>query len=267
MFTYPEIDPIALALGPLKIHWYGLMYLLGFAAALGLGLLRARVSWSPVKVKQVEDLVFYAAIGVVVGGRIGYVVFYNFSAFIADPLWLLRIWEGGMSFHGGLCGVIVAMWLFARKIQQPFLQVMDFTALLIPTGLFFGRIGNFIGQELWGRATDSQWGIVFPNDPEQLTRHASQLYEAVLEGLLMFIVLWIYARKPRPTAAVCSLFIILYGIFRFIVEFFREPDAHISFDLFGWMTRGQILSTPMIIVGLIFFIGAYINANNVKRAS
>ncbi|WP_096085195.1 prolipoprotein diacylglyceryl transferase [Agaribacterium haliotis] len=261
MFTYPEIDPVAIALGPLKIHWYGIMYLLAFASALGLGLLRARKSWSPVKPKQMEDAVFYAAVGVVAGGRIGYVVFYNFADFVADPLWLFRLWEGGMSFHGGMLGVVVAMWLYTRKIKQPFLKMMDFAAPLVPAGLFFGRIGNFIGQELWGRPTDSAWGMIFPKDPEQLSRHPSQLYEAFLEGIVIFVVLWIYSRKPRPTAAVSSLFLILYGSFRFTVEFFREPDAHIQFDLFGWMTRGQILCVPMVIIGLIFFAGAYIKAN------
>ncbi|WP_370980825.1 prolipoprotein diacylglyceryl transferase [Agaribacterium sp. ZY112] len=265
MFSYPEIDPVAIAIGPLEVHWYGLMYLLAFAVALLLGLWRARLSWTVLQPKQVEDLVFYSAVGVIIGGRLGYVLFYNFPAFLADPLWLFRLWEGGMSFHGGLLGTVIAILLYARKIGKPFLRVMDFAALLVPTGLFFGRLGNFIGQELWGRPTDSAWGMVFPKDPEQLNRHASQLYEAFLEGLLIAIVLWFYARKPRPTAALSSLFLILYGVFRFVVEFFREPDAHIQFDLFGWMTRGQILCVPMVVIGLIFFIGAYIHASSSKE--
>lgn len=264
-WSYPEIDPVAFTLGPLTVHWYGLMYLLAFVTAWFIGIQTARRQWSPVKPKQVEDLVFYAALGVVVGGRVGYVFFYNFGAFIDDPIWLFRIWEGGMSFHGGLLGVIVAMVLFARKLNQPFLKVMDFMAPLVPSGLFFGRIGNFIGQELWGRSTDGPWGMVFPNDPLGLARHPSQLYEALLEGLVIFVVLLWFARKPRPAGAICSLFVILYGIFRFTVEFVREPDAHIQFDLFDWMTRGQILSTPMIIVGLAVFIWAMFLRSKTQR--
>lgn len=261
MWSYPEIDPVAFSLGPVSVHWYGLMYLCAFAAAWAIGVYRARAPWSPLKPNQVEDLVFYAALGVVLGGRLGYVFFYNFAAFIEDPLWLFRVWEGGMSFHGGLLGVIVAMVLFSRKLNQPFLKVMDFVAPLVPTGLLFGRLGNFIGQELWGRETGSVFGMVFPRDPEQLTRHPSQLYEAFLEGLVIFCILYWYSSKPRPAGAVCSLFLILYGVFRFSVEFFREPDAHIQFDLFDWVTRGQLLSAPMVLVGAIFLVGAYLSQN------
>jgi len=258
MWTYPEIDPVAFSLGPLSVHWYGLMYLAAFGCAWALGLYRSRQAWSPVKAKQVEDFIFYAAMGVVLGGRFGYVFFYNFSAFLEDPLWLFRVWEGGMSFHGGLLGVVFAVWLFSRKVGQPFLRVMDFGAVLVPAGLFFGRIGNFIGQELWGRATDVSWGMVFPKDKEQLVRHPSQLYEAFLEGFVIFCVLLWFSRKPRPAGAVCSLFLILYGVFRFTVEFYREPDEHLKSELlFGWVTRGQVFSTPMIAVGIIFLIGAY----------
>lgn len=264
MWNYPEIDPVAFSLGPLTVHWYGLMYLLAFGCAWGLGVYRAKQPWSPVKSNQVEDLVFYGAMGVVIGARVGYVFIYNFPAFVDDPLWLFRIWEGGMSFHGGLLGVIVAMALFARKLNQPFLRVMDFVAPLVPSGLLFGRIGNFIGQELWGRETDVPWAMVFPKDPELLARHPSQLYEAFLEGLVILIVLFWFSRKQRPTGAVCALFVILYGAFRFTVEFFREPDAHIQYDLFDWVTRGQILSTPMVMVGLAVFIWAY--ARNKERA-
>ncbi len=258
MWSYPEIDPVAISLGPLKVHWYGLMYLLAFASAWGMGVIRARQPWRPLQPKQVEDLIFYAAMGTVIGGRLGYVFFYNFGQFVEDPLWLFRVWEGGMSFHGGLLGVITACFIYARRISQPFLAVMDFIAPLVPAGLFFGRIGNFIGQELWGRETTVPWGVIFPNDDLGLVRHPSQLYEAFLEGLVILLVLTWYARKPRPTGAVCSLFLILYGLFRFSVEFVREPDAHIQFDLFDWMTRGQILSAPMVAIGLIFFVGAYI---------
>jgi len=267
MWSYPEIDPVAFSIGPLSVHWYGLMYLMAFAAAWGLGLYRARLSWTPVAPKQVEDFVFYSAMGVVIGGRLGYVFFYNFAEFLNDPLWLFRVWEGGMSFHGGLLGVVVAVWMFARKIGQPFLKVMDFGAVLVPTGLLFGRIGNFIGQELWGRETDVAWGMVFPADPEQLVRHPSQLYEAFFEGFVIFCVLFWFSRKPRPAGAVCSLFLILYGAFRFGVEFFREPDAHIQFDLFDWVTRGQILSTPMIIVGVLFMVGAYMHNKQKAEAA
>ncbi len=258
MFSYPEIDPVALSIGPLNVHWYGIMYLFGFAGAWAFGVYRSRQSWSPVNAKQVEDLIFYGALGVVLGGRVGYVFFYNFNQFMEDPIWLFRIWDGGMSFHGGLLGVIAAMALFAVRINQPFLRVMDYVAPLVPIGLFFGRIGNFIGQELWGRETTAWWGIKFPADAEDLVRHPSQLYEAFLEGIVLFIILYLYSRKPRPTGAVCSLFLIGYGVFRFSVEFVREPDAHIQFDLFDWMTRGQLLSAPMIVIGLMFFIGAYV---------
>ena len=258
MWSYPEIDPVAFSIGPLSVHWYGLMYLFAFAVAWGIGMVRAKASWSPVKPSQVEDLVFYAALGVVIGGRLGYVFFYNIDEFLGDPLWLFRVWEGGMSFHGGLLGVIVAMLLYSKKLKQPFLRIMDFVAPMVPTGLLFGRLGNFIGQELWGRETASPWGMVFPRDTELLLRHPSQLYEAFLEGFVIFCVLFWYSRKPRPNGAVCSLFLILYGVFRFFVEFFREPDEHIKFDLFDWVTRGQILSTPMVLVGIVFLVGAYI---------
>lgn len=265
MLTYPEIDPVALDLGRIKIHWYGLMYLIGFACAWFIGMHRGRQPWSPVKSNQVEDLVFYAALGVVIGGRIGYVFFYNFGQFLDDPLWLFRVWEGGMSFHGGAIGVLVAMALFARRLGQSFLRVMDFVVVLAPAGLLCGRIGNFIGQELWGRETTSPLGMIFPKDPDALIRHPSQLYEAVLEGLVLFVVLFWFSRRQRPAGSVGALFLMGYGVFRFGVEFFREPDAHIQFDLFGWMTRGQILTTPMMIVGLIFFIGAYMRQASSRR--
>ena len=258
MLTYPNIDPVAIAIGPVKVHWYGIMYLLAFASAWALGWYRAGQSWRPVERKHMEDLLFYVALGVVLGGRFGYVMFYNFGQFLDDPLWLFRIWEGGMSFHGGLLGVIIAVALFARRIRQPFFRLMDFVAPLVPPGLLLGRLGNFIGGELWGRATDVPWAMVFPKDTAQLPRHPSQLYEAFLEGLVLFAVLYWYSRKPRPTAAVSALFVLLYGIFRFSIEFVREPDAHIQFDLFEWVTRGQILSTPMIIVGAVVLIGAYV---------
>lgn len=257
MLSYPNIDPVLVSVGPFTVHWYGVMYLLGFLGAWLLGRSRSQRAWSPVRQDQVEDLVVYAAFGVIVGGRCGYVLFYNFDKWVADPLWLFRLWEGGMAFHGGLLGVIVALFIFAKRIGQPFFAVSDFVAPLVPIGLGLGRLGNFIGQELWGRPTELPVGMVFPRDPEQLARHPSQLYQVALEGVALFCLLWLFSRKPRPTAAVSGLFLTLYGSFRFVVEFVREPDSHIGFDLFDWMTRGQILSLPMIIAGALMILWAY----------
>lgn len=257
MLTYPEIDPVALAIGPLKVHWYGLMYLAGFAAAWWLAVRRSRKPWSPVIKSEVEDMILYCAIGVVVGGRLGYVFFYNFGELLADPLSLFRVWEGGMSFHGGMLGVLAATALYARKIGTTFWALIDFVAPLVPIGLGLGRIGNFIGQELWGRPTDGPWGMVFPRDPDLLARHPSQLYQAFLEGLVLFAALWWFSSKPRPRMAVSGLFALLYGVFRFLTEFVREPDAHIGFDLFGWVTRGQILSLPLIALGIALLVWSY----------
>ncbi|ASP37718.1 prolipoprotein diacylglyceryl transferase [Bacterioplanes sanyensis] len=259
MLKYPDIDPVAIAIGPLQIHWYGLMYLLAFGTAWWLANYRARQPGSNWTAEQVSDLIFYGAMGVILGGRFGYVMFYNFSQFLDDPIWLLRVWEGGMSFHGGLLGVLIAVAIFARKYQKNFFDVGDFVAPLVPIGLMFGRIGNFIGGELWGRAADPQavpWAMVFPR-ADELARHPSQLYQAGLEGLMLFIVLWWYSSKPRPRMAVGAAFLLGYGIFRTIAEFFREPDAHIGFDLFGWMSRGQLLSLPMIVAGLLLMAWAY----------
>lgn len=261
MLKYPEIDPVAFSVGPLTVHWYGLMYLAGFAAAYALAMHRSGKDWTPIRKSQVDDLVVWVALGVILGGRCGYVFFYQFERFLEDPLWLFRVWEGGMSFHGGLLGVILAMVLYSRHIKISFLALMDFVAPLVPPGLGFGRIGNFIGQELWGRETTWEYGMIFPKDPEGLVRHASQLYQAALEGLLLFMILFLYSRKPRPIGTVGSLFLICYGAFRFIVEFFREPDSHIGFDFAGWMTRGQLLSLPMILVGIILFVWFYLRGN------
>ena len=256
MLTHPTIDPVAISLGPLDIHWYGLMYLLGFIAAWQLALWRSKRSWSPLRRDQVEDLIVYGAFGVILGGRFGYVIFYNFDKWLSDPFWLFRVWEGGMAFHGGLLGVIVAMLLYARKIRCPFLALTDFVAPLVPIGLGLGRIGNFIGQELWGRETESAWGMVFPADPLLLVRHPSQIYQACLEGLLLFVILFWFSRRDQPRGSTSALFLILYGAFRFLVEFTREPDRHIGFDLFGWMTRGQLLCIPMVLAGLLLLCGA-----------
>jgi len=257
MLRHPDIDPVALQLGPLSIHWYGLMYLAGFAAAWFLAKRRSHQPWSPLNEAQVEDLIFYGAVGVILGGRFGYVIFYNFPQFLQDPLWLLRVWEGGMAFHGGLLGVIVAVALYARKIKVPVAALWDFIAPLAPIGLGLGRIGNFIGQELWGRPTDGPLGMLFPRDPSQLPRHPSQLYQFALEGVVLFTILFFFTRKQRPPLAAGALFLLCYGSFRFLVEFVREPDSHIGFDAMGWLTRGQELSLPMIIIGGFLLVWAY----------
>lgn len=257
MLVYPHIDPVALHLGPVKVHWYGLMYLLGFAAAYLLGLWRAkRLGWSQ---DQVADLIFYAAMGVVLGGRAGYVLFYGFDRFLDNPLWLFYVWEGGMSFHGGFLGVLLAGWLFARRYQTPPMQILDLLALIVPPGLMFGRIGNFIGGELWGRpvgSPDFPLAMVFPH-VDNLPRHPSQLYEAGLEGLLLFLVILVFTLRPRPRMAASALFLIGYGLARFSIEFFREPDPGAGFVAFDWMTKGQLLTAPMIVVGAVLLLVAY----------
>ena len=251
---YPAIDPVAFALGPLTVHWYGIMYLLAFACAWWLATLQSRRPNSPVARAAVDDLIVWGAWGVILGGRVGYVVFYNAPAWAADPLLIVKIWQGGMSFHGGLIGVVVALLLYARKHRLCVVALFDFAAPLVPTGLLFGRLGNFIGQELWGRPTDVSWAMVFPMDPLQLPRHPSQLYEAFLEGALLFTLLLWFASKPRLRGQVGGLFLLGYGVARFSVEFFREPDQHIAANpglIAGleWMTRGQWLCLPMIVVG------------------
>jgi phosphatidylglycerol:prolipoprotein diacylglycerol transferase len=257
MLHHPDFDPVAIHLGPLKVHWYGLMYLCAFAAAWWLASGRAKRADSPVKPDQLEDLIFNGALGVVLGGRLGYVLLYGSGHAAEDPLWMLRIWEGGMSFHGGLVGVMIAMWWFARSRGQPLGAVLDFVAPIVPLGLGFGRIGNFIGQELWGRATDLPWGMVFSRDPLALARHPSQLYQAFLEGVLLFAILWWFSARPRPRWAVGGVFIGVYGLFRILVEFVREPDAGIGFVAFGWLTRGQLYSLPMLIGGIALVVWAY----------
>jgi len=251
-----DIDPIALSIGPLKVHWYGLMYLIGFAGAWWLGVLRAKKPGSGWNEEHVSDIIFWGAMGVVLGGRAGYVLFYNFDKFLADPLWLFAVWEGGMSFHGGLLGVIISMYWFGKKHDKSLMEMGDFIAPLIPIGLGAGRVGNFIGGELWGRTTDLPWGVVFPRGGD-LPRHPSQLYEFVLEGVVLFLVLWWFSSKPRPRMAVSGLFLLLYGVFRSMVEFVREPDAHIEFVAFNWLTMGQLLSLPMILIGGAFIWFAY----------
>lgn len=252
-----DIDPIAISLGPLQIHWYGLMYLVGFGAAYLLGNLRARQPGSGWTTEMVSDFIFWGAMGAVLGGRFGYVLFYNFDQFLADPLWLFAVWEGGMSFHGGLLGVLLVLVLFGRKHQKSFFEMGDFVAPLVPIGLGAGRLGNFIGGELWGRQTDVSWAVIFPRAGDGMARHPSQLYQLALEGVVLFLALWFYSSKPRPRAAVSGLFLALYGLFRTLVEFVREPDAHLGFIAFGWLTQGQLLSLPMIVGGLLLMWWAH----------
>lgn len=252
MITYPEIDPVAISIGLLKIHWYGLMYLIGFVAAWMLGLHRAKNSdygWSR---KQVEDVIFYGALGVILGGRLGYTLFYGFSNFIADPISIFYIWQGGMSFHGGMLGVFIALYLFGRKNGMSFFQVSDFIAPMVPIGLGAGRIGNFINMELIGRPVEAAvpWAMDFG---DHVARHPSSLYQALSEGLLLFAILWIYSSRYRPVMAVSAVFMLSYGSLRFITEFFRTPDAHLGFIAFDWLTMGQLLSLPMIIFGVVVY--------------
>ncbi len=253
MFVYPEIDPIAIELGPLAVRWYGLMYVIGILGGWWLGRVQARRPWSPLTAVQVDDMVTWIALGVILGGRVGSILFYNFGAFLDDPLMLLRIWEGGMSFHGGFLGVLVAMWFYGRSTGAGFWALTDFIAPVIPIGLGAGRIGNFINGELWGKVTDVPWAVVVNGVP----RHASQLYEAALEGLVLFVLLWTFASRQRPRMAVSGLFLVGYGVARFGVEFVRLPDEPIGYMAWGWLTRGQLLTAPMIIWGVILLVLAY----------
>jgi phosphatidylglycerol:prolipoprotein diacylglycerol transferase len=245
MLAYPDIDPVAIALGPLEIRWYGIAYLCAFAFAWWYGNRRApAVGWSR---DDVADLIFYGALGVVLGGRIGYVLFYGFERFLDDPLYLFAIRDGGMSFHGGLLGVAAGLVWFARKTGRRWLAVADFTAPLVPIGLGFGRLGNFVNRELPGRATDVAWALDWGDG---IGRHPSSLYQAFTEGLVLFAVLWWFTRRPRPAGATTGTFLIAYGVLRFTTEFFRRPDAHLGFVAFDWMTMGQILCLPMVAGGL-----------------
>ncbi len=250
MLVHPQFDPVALYLGPLSIHWYGLMYLLGFTLFMLLG--RYRIKHNPQAALNntiLDDLLFYGMLGVILGGRLGHVLFYQFDYYLQQPLEIFAVWKGGMSFHGGFLGVIAAMAILARKFKLQWLAVTDFIAPLVPLGLGAGRIGNFINAELWGRPTDVSWGMVFPN-VDTLPRHPSQIYEFALEGVVFFLLLWIYSAKPKPVGAVSGMFLIGYGVFRSVAEFFREPEDGFMGVLTLGVSMGQWLSLPMIIAGI-----------------
>ena len=264
MLMYPAIDPVALQIGPLAIHWYGLTYLAAFGLFMALGILRLRHepyasiagpgAWQR---RDVEDILFLGVAGVIAGGRLGYCLFYKPGYYLSNPLEIFAIWQGGMSFHGGMLGVLVAMVWFSRTRQRPWLQVMDFVAPCVPTGLAAGRVGNFINGELWGRfsSPDLPWGMVFPQSGSMLPRHPSQVYQFLLEGVLLFILLWLYARKPRKLGQVSGAFLFGYGVFRFIAEFFREPDNFLGILAMN-MSMGQWLSLPMIVAGVAMWVWA-----------
>lgn len=258
MIMYPNINPIAFQIGPLAVHWYGLMYLVGFLGAWLFLTLRLNQSTFPrgFTKDQLSDLVFYSALGVILGGRIGYMLFYAWPSLVAHPLSIFYIWQGGMSFHGGLIGVVIALSIYARKIGKSLVDITDFIAPVVPIGLGAGRLGNFINGELWGRVSDVPWAMVFPN-AGPMPRHPSQLYEFLLEGVVLFIILWTFSSKARPRWTVSGLFLLCYGFFRFLIEFVREPDEQIGYIAWGWLTKGQLLSLPMILLGLFLFAWGY----------
>ncbi|MEI6893310.1 MAG: prolipoprotein diacylglyceryl transferase [Colwellia sp.] len=255
---FPVIDPIIFSIGPVSLRWYGTMYLIGFIAAMLMANKAADRSEGLWTREQVSDLLFYSFLGVILGGRVGYVLFYQFDYFLSDPFYLLQIWQGGMSFHGGLLGVVLAVFIFARKTKKSILVVGDFVAPLVPIGLGMGRLGNFINAELWGRQTDVPWAMVFPTDALQVPRHPSQLYEFALEGVLLFAIVYIISRKTRGLGLASGAFLIGYGILRSFVEFFREPDAHLGL-YFSFISKGQILSIPMILAGILIIYLGYLS--------
>ncbi len=262
MLTYPEIDPVIFSIGFVKVRWYGLMYVIGFVLAWWLARIRAKQPDSTLKPQQVDDLIFYGMLGVILGGRLGYSLFYGWDELTSDPLYIFRITQGGMSFHGGVIGVAIALWLYGRKIGKPLFAMTDFASPLVPLGLGFGRIGNFINGELWGKPTDVAWGF----NVNGIGRHPSQLYEALLEGLVLFVILWIFSARRRPQMAVTGMFLLMYGIFRSFVEFFREPDADIGYLAMDWLTMGQLLSLPMIVAGATMLILAWRRGHETVKA-
>jgi phosphatidylglycerol:prolipoprotein diacylglycerol transferase len=259
MLIHPQFDPIAISLGPLAVRWYGLMYLIGFIAVLALGRMRAkRDAWRGFEARILDDILFYGVIGVIVGGRLGYVLFYKPDYYLSHPLEIFAVWQGGMSFHGGFLGVLVAMVVLARRRAKPWLAVMDFLAPLVPPGLAAGRLGNFINAELWGRPTDGPWAMIFPS-VDRVPRHPSQLYEFALEGVALFLLLWWFSKRPRPLGAVSALFLLGYGVARFAVEYSREPDSFLGLLALGF-TMGQWLSLPMIGAGVWLLWRSYRHA-------
>ena len=250
-----NLDPIAINLGAIKIHWYGIMYLLSFLAVVLILRLRiSRTSWSFLRL---FDIVLWCFLFGIIGARLGYMILYQLPSFLSNPLTLIYIWKGGMSFHGGLLGAIAGMAFFAFKEKMHLFEFADFVSPSIPIALAFGRLGNFINGELWGRATNGSWGVVFLSAQDTLPRHPSQLYEMFFEGILLFIILWIYSKKPRPRMSVSALFLLLYGIARFCIEFFRQPDKHLGYILFDFLTMGQILTLPMIVLGAYLLYLSY----------
>lgn len=256
MFIHPQFDPIAVHLGPLAVRWYGLMYLVGFLLVLVMGRYRIRTQpWRGWSVRDLDDMLFLGVLGVVLGGRLGYILFYKLSDYLHEPLHILYVWEGGMSFHGGFLGVVLAMVWFAHSRAKSWMAVTDFIAPLCPLGLGAGRIGNFINAELWGRPTDVPWAMIFPNVDNQ-PRHPSQLYEFALEGLALFALLWWFSSRPRPAGAVSGLFLLGYGSARFLVEYTREPDSFLGLLAFGF-SMGQWLSLPMVLAGMGLLLWSY----------
>jgi phosphatidylglycerol:prolipoprotein diacylglycerol transferase len=256
MLVHPQFDPVAVAIGPVAIRWYGLMYLIGFALIWAAG--RYRIARTPGGVwtaRDLDDAMFYGIVGTIAGGRLGYALFYKFADFAAEPWRIFYVWEGGMSFHGGMLGVIAGMLWFASRRRQDWIAVMDFVAPLVPLALGAGRLGNFINAELWGRPATVPWAMVFPN-VDGVPRHPSQLYEFALEGVALFLILWLFSRKPRPMGAVSGVFLVAYGVFRFLVEFTREPDGFLGLLALG-LSMGQWLSLPMIAGGVVMLVWAY----------
>ena len=256
MLVHPNFDPIAFSIGPFAVRWYGLTYLVAFALVLILGRWRIAHGKTMLTARDLDDLLFFGMLGTIVGGRLGYVLFYKASFYLEHPLDLFKVWEGGMSFHGGLIGVIVAMLVFAKRRGYTFWQVADFVAPLVPTGLAAGRTGNFINGELWGRTSDVPWAMIFPQAHDGLARHPSQLYEVGLEGIALFILVWWFARRPRPIGAVSGVFLIGYGLARFCVEFTREPDDFLGLLALN-LSMGQWLSIPMILAGVFVLVWSY----------